>query len=281
MNLLTTSGFEDYELIDSGDGKRFERFGQYRLIRPDPQIIWKPNLDTSEWSKADAIFEGEKWNKKSDIPDKWLMRWKNISLYAKLTPFKHTGVFPEQSIHWEFIQDKVKNSNGQPNILNLFAYTGIASLVAAVAGAKVTHLDASKPTIAWARENQEASGLQDKPIRWILDDAIKFTAREIKRGNKYDAIIMDPPVYGHGPTGEIWDFNKSLPVLLENCSKIISDTPAFLIINGYAVTTSSETLKNIISSFFPSMTVESGELGIEEKSEKRVLSTGIFVRAFI
>lgn len=279
MNLLTTLGFPDYELIDTGDGKRLERFGAYRLVRPDPQSIWKPSLDVSEWDKADAVFESDKWVKKSGIPDKWLMKWKDISFYAKLTPFKHTGVFPEQSIHWEFIQDKVKNANRKINVLNLFAYTGIASLVAAESGAKITHLDASKPTIAWAKENQEASGLENKPIRWILDDAIKFTAREIKRGNKYDTIIMDPPVYGHGPSGEIWDFSKSLPTLLANCSKIISDKPLFLIINGYAVSTSSETLKNIVHSFFPNMKVESGELGIEEKSEKRILSTGIFVRA--
>ncbi|OGH13342.1 MAG: hypothetical protein A2687_04935 [Candidatus Levybacteria bacterium RIFCSPHIGHO2_01_FULL_38_26] len=279
MNLLVAKDFEDYELIDSGDGKRFERFGKYKLIRPDPQIIWKKGLDESQWNSCNVVFENERWKKRLKMADKWLLRWRNISFYAKLTPFKHTGVFPEQSIHWEYIGNKVKNANREVNILNLFAYTGIASLVAASAGARVTHLDASIQSMKWSKENQAISNLGDKPIRWILDDAIKFTKREIKRKKTYDGIIMDPPVYGHGPGGETWDFNKSLPILLDNCSKIISQNPLFVIMNAYAISSSSETLKNILRDFFPEMIVESGELGIKEKSKGRILSTGIFARA--
>ena len=274
MNLFTTKGWEDYELIDSGNAQRFERFGKYKLVRPDPQAIWRPKLQN--WN-PDAIFENDKWS--GNISDKWIVKWKNLSFFAKLSPFKHTGIFPEQSLHWEFIENKIKDSKRQLNILNLFAYTGASSLVAASLGAKVTHLDASRPTIGWAKENQELSKLSGK-VRWILDDAIKFTAREVKRGNIYDGIIMDPPAYGHGPEGEVWDFNKSLPILLNNCSQLLSPNPSFVIVNGYAISISSETLKNLFLDFFPKMNIESGELGIEEKSGNRILSTGIFARAF-
>ena len=182
------------------------------------------------------------------MPDKWELSYKNIKFYAKLTPFKHTGVFPEQILNWEFMEEKLK-INKQINVLNLFGYTGIASLVCAANGAKVTHVDGSKPSISWARENQELSGLSDKPIRWILDDAIEFTAREARRGNIYDGIIMDPPVYGHGPNGEIWDFNKSFPIFLENCKKILSPTPLFIAVNAYAISTSSLMLANMLEDY--------------------------------
>jgi len=282
MKILSTSGWEEYELLDSGNGMRFERFGKYRLVRPDPQIIWLPKLDQKIWSNADAVFDSEekKWVVKTTVPNKWLMRYKDISFYAKLSPFKHTGLFPEQMLQWDWITDKLKPGKWKPNILNLFGYTGISTLVAASAGASVTHIDASRPTIGWARENQAASGLENRPIRWILDDAIKFVQREVKRGIRYDGIIMDPPVYGHGPTGEKWDFNESFPKLLSLCRLALTNKPLFILINAYAISSSALTLENILSDYVSDLkgTIEVGELALEEKSAKRLLSTGIFAR---
>jgi 23S rRNA (cytosine1962-C5)-methyltransferase len=283
MKLLATKGWEDYELLDSGNSKRLERFGKYVISRPDPQAIWKPKLTEEQWQKADATYLDKGWNKNS-IPGNWQLSYKNIKFLAKLTPFKHTGIFPEQILNWEFMQERISNqksiNNNQPHVLNLFGYTGISSLVCAVSGAKVTHLDGSKPSIGWAKENQQASGLLDKPIRWILDDAIEFTAREARRGTIYDAIIMDPPVYGHGPNGEIWDFNKSFPVLLENCRKILAQDPLFVIINAYAISASSLMISNMLEDYLDlkKENIEYGELALEEKSRKRLLSTGIFAR---
>ncbi|MCX6705333.1 MAG: class I SAM-dependent methyltransferase, partial [Candidatus Woesebacteria bacterium] len=182
---------KDYDLIDSGDDRRLERFGKYVLDRPDPEVLWQKTLPENEWNKADAVFR-DKWVQKVSIPEKWQMDERNIKFWVKLAPFKHTGVFPEQAGQWDYINKQIsKSANKQMNVLNLFAYTGIASLFAAKAGAKVTHLDASKPAITWANENRDLNGMQDAPIRWIVDDAINFTEREIKRGVKYDAIIMD------------------------------------------------------------------------------------------
>jgi 23S rRNA (cytosine1962-C5)-methyltransferase len=284
MQLLKTTGWEDYELLDSGNGKRLERFGEFIISKPDPQAIWKPKLSDSEWQKADGIFENEVWQRKTNIPAKWELKHKNVKFWAKLTPFKHTGIFPEQVLNWDFIAEKLILRQAQDkkeiNVLNLFGYTGIASLVCAANGAKVTHLDGSKPSITWARENQELSGLQDKPIRWILDDAVEFTAREVRRGNTYDAIIMDPPIYGHGPNGEIWDFNKSFPELLENCRKILTPNPLFVIVNAYAISASSIMLKNTMEDYLGlnSKNIEYGELALEDSTNSRLLSTGIFAR---
>jgi len=282
MQLLVTSGFNDYELLDTGDGHRLERFGKYILVRPDPQIIWKPKLAKEEWLKADAVFSKnqEQWQNKNNVPKKWLLEYKDLKFYCQLTPFKHTGLFPEQHLQWDFINEKIKSQNRQLNILNLFAYTGIASLVVAKEGAKVTHVDASKPTIGWAKENQIASGLANKPIRWILDDAVKFVQREIKRGVRYDGIIMDPPIYGHGPQGEKWNFNYSFPILLDLCKQVLSDNPVFVLVNAYAISASSLMLENCLSDFAENLggKIEAGELVLEEKSGKRLLSTGIFAR---
>ncbi len=282
MKILSTPGWGDYKLLDSGDGLRFERFGKYRLVRPDPQIIWRPKLDPKAWASVDAIFdsEGKKWIVKTNVPDKWLLRYNDISFYAKLSPFKHTGIFPEQILQWDWITERLKSRKGKSNVLNLFGYTGIASLVCAAAGASVTHIDASRPTIGWARENQAASKLTDKPIRWILEDAIKFVQREVKRGVDYDAIIMDPPIYGHGPTGEKWDFNESFPKLLSLCRMVLSDKPLFILINAYAISSSSVMLENVLADYVYDLngTIETGELALEEKSAGRLLSTGIFAR---
>ncbi|MGH7203366.1 MAG: class I SAM-dependent rRNA methyltransferase [Candidatus Levyibacteriota bacterium] len=298
MKILSTPGWDEYALLDSGEGMRLERFGTYRLVRPDPQIIWKPRLSPAEWEKADALYDGEKkkWINKKHVPEKWLMHYKDLSFYAKLSPFKHTGVFPEQMLQWEFISSvitsrakqsrskEIASSSSTPRndvkILNLFGYTGIASLIAAHAGASVTHIDASRPTIGWARENQTASNLTDKPIRWILDDAMKFVQREVKRGVVYDGIIMDPPIYGHGPGGEKWDFNDSFPKLLSLCKSILSKQPLFILVNAYAISASCLMLENVLNDYVSDLggTIEVGELALEEQSAKRLLSTGIFAR---
>ncbi len=268
----------NYELIDSGDGRRLERFGDYILDRPDPQIIWKKILTTEKWKEANARFV-DKWINKN-VPERWQMEHGEIKFWAKLAPFKHTGVFPEQSGQWEYILSRISSEKRETKVLNLFAYTGIASLFAAKGGAKVTHVDASKPAITWANENRDLNGMQNAPIRWIVDDAIKFTEREIKRGIKYDAIIMDPPVYGHAPNGEPWDFNKDFPRLLENCKKILSDKPLFVLVNAYAISSSSITLANTLQGVFGNLggTIENGELTLKETSGGRLLSTGIWAK---
>ncbi len=280
----------NYELIDSGDGRRLEMFGDYLLDRPDPQIIWKKNLSPIEWQKADAYFhrisedKGE-WKVRTQVPEKWEMEHEGVKFLVKLTPFKHTGVFPEQAVQWDYIFDKVKSISQKSKegreikVLNLFGYTGIASLFAAKAGATVTHVDASRPAITWANENRALNN-ESWPIRWIIDDALKFTAREIKRGVKYDAIIMDPPAYGHGPTGEVWDFNRDFPNLLINCQQLLSDDPLFVLANAYAISSSSITLANTLNDQFGSLggSIENGELTLKEKSAGRLLSTGIWAR---
>ena len=307
MLILTAPQWRDYELLDTGNGMRLERFGAYTLVRPDPQILWKPHLDASAWAKADAVFGKdrngkEKWVTKRAMPEKWLMQYNDIKFWAKMTPFKHTGVFPEQTVQWDWMKEKIVTAKRPINILNLFAYTGIASLVAASCGAKVTHVDASKPAISWAKENQTASGLSDKfipleassaltqselslgerpltgPIRWMVDDALKFTARELKRGVRYDGIIMDPPVYGHGPEGETWDFMKDFPKLLETCIQLLSDKPVFILVNAYAVSASALMLENVLGDIGLGGTVEAGELALQEGTSDRLLSTGIFGR---
>lgn len=296
MQILTTPNWSDYELIDSGNGQRLERFGEYTLVRPDPQCIWRPMLSESEWQKADAVFQRKTedkgmWIFNNKLPNKWLMKYKDLSFWIKLTPFKHTGVFQEQASQWDWITNIVGaglvpaqgNHKGypyQPNVLNLFAYTGVASIATAAAGAKVTHVDASKPAVAWGRENQEASNLTSKPIRWIVDDVMKFCQREVKRGVKYDGILMDPPIYGHGPNGETWSFAKDFPRLLSVCKQLLSDKPLFIIVNAYAISASSLMLQNVMQDYFGELngTIDCGELTLQESHGKRLLSTGIFGR---
>ena len=269
----------NYELLDSGDGRRLEKYGDYILDRPDPEVLWKKTFSEDEWVNADAVFN-DRWIQNVSIPDKWVINHNDIKFYARLTPFKHTGIFPEQSVQWDYIFEKIKDAKREINVLNLFAYTGIATLFAAKAGAKVTHVDASKPAVTWANENRELNGMQDLPIRWIVDDVLKFTEREIKRGVKYDVILMDPPAYGHSPTGASWDFSRDFPKLLENCKQLLSDNPLFVQVNAYAISSSSITLVNTLQGYFGELggNVENGELTLKEKSAGRLLSTGIWAR---
>ncbi|MBI5619364.1 class I SAM-dependent methyltransferase [Candidatus Gottesmanbacteria bacterium] len=279
MQILIAAPWSSYELLDTGDGRRLERFGDIVISRPDPQILWHTKLPQSAWQKADAVFENG-WHCGARVPDRWRLSWKHLSFWAKLTPFKHTGVFPEQASHWEWMQSILEKGHRPVRVLNLFAYTGIASLVAATAGATVTHVDASKPSISWAKENSLASHIPGDRIRWIVDDALSFVVREVRRGSRYDAVIMDPPVYGHGPKGGAWDMMKDFPRLVSLCRKALSDRPVFVLVNAYAVSASSLMLANVLEEMMAEFRgrVEAGELAIQEASAGRLLSTGIFAR---
>ncbi len=284
--ILESSRWSDYELLDSGDGLKFERFGPYTFIRPEVQAMWHRNLPENNWSSAHAIFQptneesGGHWLLNKKIPERWEMKYDSIRFWAMTTPGRHLGVFPETASHWDYIADSVRKADRPIKILNLFGYTGIASLVAAEAGAQVTHVDASKKSVTWARENQSLSGLNDKPIRWIVDDALKFVQRESRRGAQYDGIILDPPKFGRGPKGEVWEVYKSLPHLLELCCAVLSDKPLFLVITVYAVKASAIHLGQALQAVMPKSkgAVESGELVTREKSAGRLLSQAVFAR---
>lgn len=282
---LSPEGWTDYELLDSGEGAKLERFGAFTLVRPDKGIFWSRSLPAKRWEDADAIFQqpesGEgQWVQRRPVPAQWLMHYGDLAFWARLTPFRHTGVFPEQSPQWDWIAKQIRASRSAVNVLNLFAYTGIASLAAAAAGAQVTHVDASRPTVAWARENAAAAGLQDRPIRWILDDVLKYVRRESRRGKRYDAIIMDPPVFGRGPKGEIWRFGKSFPLLLQACKDILSERPLFIVVTAYAIDESSLLLYNLLSEWMKGHRgyVTSGELVLQDSAAHRPLATAIYAR---
>ncbi len=282
---LLTSTWQDYELIDSGNEQKLERYGKVILSRPETQALWRPKLPETEWDKANAVLHkaperrGE-WKFNSSVPKSWHMHFENLTFQIKITPFGHIGIFPEQSEHWSWIKYQIEQADRPINVLNLFGYTGGSTLAAASAGASVTHVDASKPAVAWAAENAELSGLKTKPIRWIVDDALKFVAREVRRNAKYDAIIMDPPKFGKGPTGEIWKFEKSFIELLKLCRRLLSDKPLFIIMTAYTVPISSITLENMMDDFMNGFNgeSESGELTLKESSNSRLLSTSIYSR---
>jgi 23S rRNA (cytosine1962-C5)-methyltransferase len=282
MKLLTLEKVEGYELIDSGDKEKLERFGSYVLSRPDPNAIWPKKMPQSFWNKADAIFHKEKlpsgkhWENKN-VKEPWQFSYESITLNLYLTPFKHTGVFPEQILNWQWIGEILKNKKNC-NLLNLFGYTGGATLYAASKGAKVTHVDASRPAVTWARENQKLSNLDSAPIRWIVDDAIKFVSREIKRGHKYNAVIMDPPAFGRDQKGKVFKFEKDIPKLLNLIKQVITPEPLFFIFNSYSLGYSSVVIKNMLSEILPEEKIEFGELHIREKSSKRSLPCGVFAR---
>jgi len=282
MLLETFTDFPDFELLDTGAGQRLERWGKFVLARPDPQIIWPRHLVDSEWGKAAAVFEshGEKgrWAIKKDVPQSWPVNFRGVKLIAKLSPFKHTGIFAEQAANWEWLEDKLRGQS-KLKILNLFAYTGGATMMLTELDHTVTHVDASKPAIAWAKENQKANGFAADSIRWILDDAAKFVQRELKRGQTYDGIIMDPPAFGHSPSGKTWKFNKDLPALLADCAALLSPGAKFLLINGYATNSSALSLNNLLEDAMAGKNgrLEFGELCLKQK-DARLISTGIFAR---
>ncbi|MFA6339193.1 MAG: class I SAM-dependent methyltransferase [Candidatus Paceibacterota bacterium] len=280
ISILTTKPSKDYELIDSGNGEKLERWGEFILRRPDPQALWQKRLSEKDWNKADAFFDNGVWKTKKDLPDNWHIELNNIKFSIKSGSFKHTGVFPEQSPNWDWIRDVIKKNERELNVLNLFGYTGGATLAAAEAGANVTHVDASKPSIELAKENARISGLSEKPIRWIVDDARKFVEREIKRGKKYDGIIMDPPAFGRGPKGEVWKIEDCFLDLFKNCELILSEKPIFVLINGYAAGYSAISYRNNLEELVEKFggSLEMGELAIEESKSERLLPAGIFAR---
>lgn len=280
---------KEYELLDSGEGEKLERFGAFVLRRPDPQALWHKRLTPKEWADADAGFvrsgNAGKWDFKKDVPKNWNINLGGLTLKISPTPFKHTGIFPEQLVNWQWSQLKVESRKlkvpeKEITILNLFGYTGGATLALAKAGAQVCHVDASKSSINWAKENAELSGLGDKPIRWILDDAYEFVRKEIKRGKKYDGIIMDPPAFGHGPNGEMWKIENDFIAFIEDAKKLLTDDPVLFLVNGYASGYSSVAYRQNISDLVLKYggKIEDGELAIEEKESRRLLPSGIFAR---
>lgn len=286
---LIADNWEDYELIDSGDGIKFERFGPYKFIRPDSQAYWKPKNSTKNW-KADAIFSGKdgeemgRWNFINKVPEKWPMNWQGLKFYARCTPFRHLGLFPEQSVHWAWCQEKitdfVEKKKHPPKILNLFGYTGLASLACAKAGANVTHIDASKKAVNFARENQELAGLKDASIRWIVEDAIKFVEREARRGNKYEGIILDPPKHGRGPNGEVFKLEENMFELLQACAQLLSEDAIFMVATVYAVRLSYLALENTFKDAINKSNgiIEAGEMALWNKTQNRPLPTAIYTR---
>jgi len=291
MKLLYPVNWKDYELIDSGDFEKLERFGNYILTRPEPQAVWDKSLSSGEWEKlSHAFFRKEKndpekgrWSLKNNMPEQWYISYQYKEMQLKmrlgLTGFKHVGVFPEQSENWDYIYDQIKNQPHQtekPRILNLFAYTGGASLAAFAAGAEVVHVDSVKPVLTWARENMEASGMSG--IRWMLEDALKFVQREVRRGNTYHGIILDPPAYGRGPDGEKWVLEDSINEMMKLCSQLLLPEKSFLILNLYSIGFSAMIAENLIHSHFgKSGNLEIGELYIPDRAEKK-LPLGVFAR---
>lgn len=289
--ILKTTKQKEYELLDSGDGKKLERYGEYIMSRPDPEALWKRNLTDKEWEGADLEFirngTKNKWIIKDGIPNNWDINYGNLKLNIKPTSFKHIGLFPEQLSSWEWMSNlitnfqlPINNEKKKPAVLNLFAYTGGATLACAKAGAEVAHVDSSKNAVEWARKNAELSGLKDAPIRWLIEDVILFLKREIKRGRKYDAIIMDPPAFGHGPKDELWKIDEDFLNLMDLCKELLSDDPLFILINGYTAGYSSIVYQNNLMDLMKEYKgkVEGGELVIEETKSKRLLPSGIFAR---
>lgn len=291
--LVTADNWSDYALLDSGHGRKLERYGHYAVIRPEPQAIWAPAQGEAAWDSADAWFEGtedsaSRWSFRGRPNAAWPMRYGTVTFEAQFTPFRHLGVFPEQAAQWDFIRPLIvtRTDAGRPvKVLNLFAYTGVASLVAAAAGAQVTHLDASKKAITWANRNQSLSGLENRPIRWIADDAVKFLRREAKRGNRYDGVLLDPPKYGRGTKGEVWQLFEGLPELLQLVTEVLSDEPLFLVATVYAIRMSGISLHEGVAEALSKVPagqdgiLESGEMGVTDTAG-RTLSNAIFSRWF-
>lgn len=290
FHCLTPTGWQDYALIDSGNGRKLERFGRFHFIRPEAQAMWQPFFEEDVWNKADGIFTASAedrggWQLSAHLPDSWDMQFEDIAFQAMATPFRHLGFFPEQSPHWQWCEQKIKGFIDRygraPRLLNLFAYSGLASLHAARAGAEVTHIDASKKAIAQAFDNRSLAGLEDAPIRFITEDASRFVEKEVRRHRTYDGIMLDPPKYGRGPKGEIWQIHEDLPRLLQGCQQLLSDTPLLFIITIYAIRTSTSAVYSSIADLLAGYDgqFEAGELAIaEDREHGRLIGQALFVR---
>ncbi len=250
-SVMRTRGWSDYALLDSGHGRKLERYGRFTVVRPEPQCLWAPALPSEAWEAADAVFDptdeedAGRWKLKGKPPETWPLTWGDVRFNGRFTSFRHLAFFPEQAANWEWLDAAVRAAGGQPRVLNLFGYTGVASLVMARAGAAVTHVDASKRAVQWARENAELSGLST--IRWIVEDAKKFVAREVRRGSTYEGIILDPPKYGRGPDGEVWKLFENLPELAGLCAELLSESARFLVLNAYAERISGAALSGLLA----------------------------------
>lgn len=287
-HLLIADDWDDYALLDSGHLQKLERFGSQTVIRPDPQAFWEPARPVESW-RADARFSTKSqeddgagnWDVLSPKAlDSWPMQWNGLTFEARRTAFRHMGVFQEHSVHWRFAQEKIRAAGRPIKALNLFGYTGMMSLACAAAGAEVVHLDASPKSNNYGKDNQAMSGLQDRPIRWIADDAMKFTAREIRRGNTYDAIILDPPKFGRGPKNETWRFEENLPELLDVVKELLSDRPLFVILTAYAVRLSYLALSQALADRLSPLggVMETGEMALPQQGTDRLLPTAIYAR---
>ncbi|MBO5179787.1 MAG: class I SAM-dependent methyltransferase [Clostridia bacterium] len=282
--MIISKDWKDYEILDMANGEKLERWGNIILIRPDPQIIWKNKSKPELWKNAHAHYHrsksgGGSWEYLKKIPESWQISYKDLIFNLKPMGFKHTGLFPEQAANWDFMIDKIKNAGRPIKVLNLFAYTGGASVACSYAGASVCHVDSSKGMTSWAKENVASSGLSDNPVRFIIDDVIKFVQREIRRGNKYDAIVMDPPSYGRGANGEVWNIEDSLYTLVELCTQVLSDKPLFFLINSYTTGLAPTILSNVLSLTIKKKgKISSGEIGLPMKDSKLVLPCGIYGR---
>ena len=283
---MNITNFDEYKILDMADGEKVESWNGIVLRRPDPQIIWSEKNNPEIWNKVDATYHrsntgGGAWEKNKKIPDSWQVHYKDLTFNIKLMGFKHTGLFPEQASNWDYMIDKIKKSNRKISVLNLFAYTGGATVACLSAGASCCHVDSSKGMVSWAKENVISSGLEDRPVRYIVDDVQKFVKREIRRGNKYDAIIMDPPSYGRGANGEVWKFEDNIYDLVELCLDVLSDNPLFFLINSYTTGISSTVLKNILNITVAKKfdgKVTSGELGLPMEDSELILPCGIYGR---
>ena len=285
------NNWRDYEILDMANGEKLERWKDVILVRPDPQIIWNEKQFPNKWKNVNARYDrsntgGGHWEYKNKLPQSWQVKYKNLTFNIKPMGFKHTGLFPEQAVNWDWMMDKIsktiKEQKREIKVLNLFAYTGGATCACLAAGASVCHVDSSKGMVTWAKENVESSGLKDKPVRYIVDDVIKFVSREIRRGNKYDAIIMDPPSYGRGANGEVWKFEENIQELVELCIQVLSDKPIFFLINSYTTGISSRVLENLLRLNMKNRKVkaifENGEIGLPMTNSKLILPCGIFGR---
>ena len=280
IDMWVANGWKDYEVIDTSDGEKLERWGQYTLVRPDPQVIWKTEKKEAGWKKRNAHYHrskkgGGEWEV-FNLPQKWQIHYKELTFNLQPFSFKHTGLFPEQAVNWDWFGNKIKEANRPIKVLNLFAYTGGATLAAAQAGASVVHVDASKGMVTWAKENAVSSGLGDAPIRYIVDDCVKFVEREIRRGNKYDGIIMDPPSYGRGPGGEVWKIEESIHDFIKLATRVLSDDPLFFLVNSYTTGLQPAVLTYMISTEMKKFggKVSADEIGLPVTSNGLVLPCG-------
>ncbi|MDQ2861246.1 MAG: class I SAM-dependent methyltransferase [Pseudomonadota bacterium] len=283
---LRAAAWPDYALIDSGGGRKLERYGPYTVVRPEAQCLWAPGLEGAAWDAADAVFEGGdeeeagRWRFARPLPETFPMAWRGVRFHGRFTAFRHLGVFPEQAANWEWLDVRLATSATRLNVLNLFGYTGVASLVAAARGASVTHVDASKKAVGWARENAALAELSSAPVRWICEDARKYVQREVRRGSRYDGIILDPPKYGRGPAGEVWRLHEDLPALIAGCAALLSEEASFLLLNAYSERLSGLALASLLADALRGRdgVIDWGELALREESRERGAGLSFFAR---